>query len=238
MQRVFGGTHSIYPKRFDDTLIGVNMAGHHLCVVEIGDVPDSSLRNKELIGNTSNASSGIIVVEILSMKKKNRLKKGNTARFRGLLKYTKKYLHEYHKWYATEIEALEAKEILISKFVESNLCVLNNNPEEYCVYIVDLEEDVLHKVKRFREANQDCEYDPIRFLYIGQTQKTPEKRFHAHKNETSGSNIVKKYGIELARDLMEIHSQYNLTKRKALLLEASLTIELRNKNTRFATYSK
>ena len=40
------------------------MAGHHLCVVEIGDVPDSSLRNKELIGNTSNASSGIIVAEI------------------------------------------------------------------------------------------------------------------------------------------------------------------------------
>ena len=70
MQRVFARTHSIYPKRFEDTLIGVNMAGHHLCVVEIGDVPDSSLINKELIGNTSNASSGIIVVEILSMKKK------------------------------------------------------------------------------------------------------------------------------------------------------------------------
>jgi len=75
-------------------------------------------------------------------------------------------------------------------------------------------------------------------ICIGQTQKTPEKRFHAHKNNSSGSKIVKEYGIELARDLMEIHSQYNLTKRKSLILEASLTIELRNKDTRFATYSK
>ena len=214
------------------------MAGHHLCVVEVDDVPDSSLKNKEIIGNRTNDNSGIIIVEILSMKKKNRLKKGNATRFRGLLKYTKNYLQEYHKWYATEIEALEAKEILISEFVESNFCVLNNNPEEYCVYIVDLEEDVLDKVKRFREANQDCDYDPIRFLYIGQTQKTPEKRFHAHKNESSGSKIVKQHGIKLAQDLMGIHSQYNLTKREALILEASLTIELRNKDTGFATYSR
>ena len=214
------------------------MAGHHLCVVEVDDVPDSSLKNKEIIGNRTNDNSGIIIVEILSMKKKNRLKKGNTTRFRGLLKYTKNYLQEYHKWYANEIEALEAKEILISKFVESNLCVLNNNPEEYCVYIVDLEETVMDKVKRFREANQDCDYDPIRFLYIGQTQKTPEKRFHAHKNESSGSKIVKQHGIKLAQDLMGIHSQYNLTKREALILEASLTIELRNKDTGFATYSR
>ena len=214
------------------------MAGHHLCVVEVDDVPDSSLKNKEIIGNRTNDNSGIIIVEILSMKKKNRLKKGNNTRFRGLLKYTKNYLQEYHKWYATEIEALEAKEILISKFVKSNLCVLNNNPEEYCVYIVDLEETVMDKVKRFREANQDCDYDPIRFLYIGQTQKTPEKRFHAHKNESSGSKIVKQHGIKLAQDLMGIHSQYNLTKREALILEASLTIELRNKDTGFATYSR
>jgi len=214
------------------------MAGHHLCVVEINDVPDSSLKNKQLIGNRTRERSGIIVVEILSMKKKNRLKKGNTTKFRGPLKYTKKYIQEHYKWYPTEIEALEAKEKLISKFVESNLCVLNNNPKEYCVYIVDLEENVVDKVKRFREANQDCGYDPIRYLYIGQTKKTPEKRFHAHKNNPSGSEIVKEFGIELARDLMEIHSQYNLTKRDALILEATLTIELRNKDTRFATYSK
>jgi len=214
------------------------MGGHHLCVVEVDDVPDSSLKNKEIIGNRTNDNSGIIIVEILSMKKKNRLKKGNTTRFRGLLKYTKNYLQEYHKWYATEIEALEAKEILISKFVEANLCVLNNNLEEYCVYIVDLQETVMDEVKRFREANQDCDYDLIRFLYIGQTQKTPEKRFHAHKNESSGSRIVRQHGNKLAQDLMGIHSQYNLTKREALILEASLTIELRNKDTGFATYSR
>ena len=214
------------------------MAGHHLCVVEINDVPDSILKNKQLIGNCASERSGIIVIEILNMKRKNWLKKGTFTKFRGLLKYTKKYLQEYYKWYPNEIEALEAKEILISKFVESSLCVLNNNLKDYCVYIVDLEETVVDEVKRFREANQDCGYDPVRYLYIGQTGENPEKRFHAHKNNSSGSNIVKIFGIELARDLMEIYSQYNLTKREALMLEASLTIELRNKDTRFKTYSK
>ena len=238
MQMTFGKLLATHPKRFDNALIRLYMAGHHLCVVEIDEVPDSSLKNKQLIGTRTNEISRIIVVEILSRKKKNRLKKGHTTKFRGLLKYTQRFVQEHYKWYETEIEALEAKEKLISKFVESNLCVLNNNPKEYCVYIVNLQENVVDKVKRFREANQDCGYDPIRFLYIGQTQKTPEKRFHAHKNNPSGSKIVKEFGIELARDLMVIHSQYNLTKREALILEASLTIELRNKNTRFATYSK
>jgi hypothetical protein len=219
-------------------VIRLYMAGHHLCVIEIDDVPDSSLKNKQLIGTRTSEISTIIVVELLSRKKKNWLKKGHTNKFRGLLKHTKSFVQEHYKWYETEIEALEAKEKLIFKFAESNLCVLNNIPKEYCVYIVDLQEKVMDKVKRFREANQDCGYDPIRYLYIGQTQKTPEKRFHAHKNNSSGSKIVKEYGIELARDLMEIHSQYNLTKRKSLILEASLTIELRNKGTRFATYSK
>lgn len=214
------------------------MAGHHLCVVEIDDVPDSILKNKQFIGNCTSEKSGKIVIEILNMKRKNWLKKGELTKFRGLLKYTKKYLQEYYKWYPTEIEVLEAKEKLISKFVESNFCVLNNNPKEHCVYIIDLDEAVVDDVKRFREANQDCKYDPVRYLYIGQTGETPEKRFHAHKNNSSGSKIVKEFGIELARDLIEIHSQYNLSKREALMLEASLTIELRNNDTRFATYSK
>ena len=214
------------------------MAGHHLCVVEVADVPDSIMENKQLMGNCASEGSGTIVVEILNMKRKNWLKKGKFAKFKGLLKYTRTFLEEHHKWFPTKIEALEAKEALISKFVESDLCVLNNNPREHCVYIVDLEETVWDGVKRFREANQDCGYDPVRYLYVGQTTQSPEKRFHAHKNKPSGSSIVEEYGIGLARDLMETHSQYDLTEREALALEASLTIDLRNKDTGFATYSK
>jgi hypothetical protein len=214
------------------------MRGYHVCVYEVDDVPDATLEDMELIGSRTAENSSITVVEILLRKRKNWLKEGKYVRFRGIKKYTKRFVQERYKWFESKIDALEEKEKLISEIAELNHCVLNNNPRKYCVYIVDLHEDVM-KNKMFKRENEDCGFIPIRYLYIGQTSESPEKRLDAHiNNPKTGSKIVRKNKPELARDLMEIHSKYDLTEREALVLEESLTIELRNKDTRFATYSK
>ena len=209
-----------------------------MCVYEVEDVPDHIIENKELIGDCTSENSSITVVELLRRKRKNWLRGGKYEKFTGVKEYTKRFVQEHCKWFPREIDALEEKERLMSKFVQLNHCVLNNNPRNCCVYIVDLHEDAM-KTGPFKRANEDCGFDPIRYLYIGQTSKTPEQRLDVHiNNPVTGSPIVRENKPELARDLMEIHSKYDLTKREALVLEESLTIELRNKDTRFATYSK
>ena len=209
-----------------------------MCVYEVEDVPDNVLGNMEVIGNCTSENSSITVVEILRRKTKNWLRRGKYEKFRGVKKYTKRFVQERYKWFESEIDALEEKERLMSEFVQLKHCVLNNNPRKYCVYIVDLHEDAMEN-GRFKRANEDCGFIPIRYLYIGQTSNTPEQRLDVHiNNPKTGSQIVRENKPQFARDLMEIHTKYDLTKREALVLEESLTIELRNKDTRFATYSK
>ena len=215
----------------------MSMAGHHVCVVELCNVPKSYLEKKHFIGNISEIYSSIIVVEILKKKRKDWLIKGHFQKFSAPLKYTNKFLDEHKKWYEHEIDALEAKERLMVEFSEMGFCVLDNNEKKHCVYIVDLDERVKN-VSSFKKANKDCGYEPERYLYIGQTSESPKIRFQKHKTRSSGSNIVKEHGLKLAEDLMAIHSQYGLTKLESLNLEKSLTTMLRNETTKFATYSK
>jgi hypothetical protein len=40
-------------------------------------------------------------------------------------------------------------------------------------------------------------------LYVGKTNRTPEERFHQHKDGYKASRYVKKYGIRLLPDLFE-----------------------------------
>ena len=210
--------------------------GFHLCVAELKDVPESRLESMES-SQLEGESDSIYVVEILSRRKKNWLRDSNYSRFRGRLQFTYRYHQDHHKWFETEIAALKAKEIKMDELENQGHNVLQNNPNTYSVYLVDLDSAAMD-VPRFNSQNQDLGYTPVRYLYIGQTNLMVEERYEAHKTRPSGSNIVRDHGIGLAEDLIEEYGQSNLTKVESLELEAALSQNLRNPSTRFATYSK
>ena len=211
--------------------------GFHLCVVELRDVPESSLMKWSFSSPLVDDTVSIFVVEILSRKRKNWLKNSNFSRFKGRLEFTHHFHQEHYKWFGNEIEALKAKEKKMFELENQGHIVLQNNPRTYCVYLVDLEAEAMD-VGRFRNENQELGYTPVRYLYIGQTELTAEERYRRHKTRPSGSTIVREHGIALDEDLIEEYGRSNLTKCESLELEAALTQQLRNSSTKFATYSR
>ena len=103
--------------------------GYFLCVVEVGDVPESSLENSRYrISYEKNPNSGIFfIVEILGRKRKNWLKNSHFSRFRGLLRYTTKYHEKHTRWFKKKGDAVEAKNQKIKQLKKLKINILESD---------------------------------------------------------------------------------------------------------------
>ena len=103
--------------------------GYHLCVVEVKDIPESSLENSRYrISYEKKPNSGVFfIVEILGMKRKNWLKNSHFSRFRGLLKYTTNYHEKHTRWFKKKADATVAKNLKIKELKKLEINILESD---------------------------------------------------------------------------------------------------------------
>ena len=98
-------------------------------------------------------------------------------------------------------------------------------PPRHNVYVVRLDDAVL-KNRRFRDANpQHRRGAPC--VYVGMSGLTPDQRFKNHKDGVRANRFVKRYGIELMRDLYRHLNP--MTYRQAQQWEVDLADSLRRR---------
>lgn len=90
-----------------------------------------------------------------------------------------------------------------------------------CVYVIDLKKSVLED-KKFLKKNPD--YVPGKpVVYVGQSSKSPEERFHQHLAGVRSSKWAKRYGRRLRSD----EGSVGLTRKTAERRERRLAAALR-----------
>jgi len=77
------------------------------------------------------------------------------------------------------------------------------------LYVITLMPEVL-KAKDFREVNPDY-LEGMPCLYVGSTIHAPGDRFEQHMAGYRSSKYPKRYGVELAQDMMEGFDDTGLT---------------------------
>ena len=91
-----------------------------------------------------------------------------------------------------------------------------NGNETYTIYIINLTD----------ESAPDPA--PGKWVYVGETSKTPEERFDEHKNDTRANKAAREHGRDLNYDLMKDISQLCF-KQDSKWLEAHTGEELRSR---------
>ena len=91
-----------------------------------------------------------------------------------------------------------------------------NGNETYTIYIVNLVDDPAPDLA------------PGKWVYVGETSKTPEERFDEHKNGTRDNKAAREYGRDLNYELMKDISQVRF-RQDSKWLEADTGEKLRSR---------
>lgn len=104
---------------------------------------------------------------------------------------------------------------IIREHFQSEGYVIGGSPDSavYTVYVVNLTDAT------------GTRKNPREWVYVGQTSRTPEERFHQHLDGYKASKWVTKYGIDLNEDLMHGIPQARF-KQDALFLESTHAAKL------------
>ena len=94
---------------------------------------------------------------------------------------------------------------------------LSNGNVVYTVYVINLSDDVGPRI------------NPHRWVYVGQTQKTPEERFEEHRRGYKASKWVKNYGLHLNYELFSRAVPQVRFRQDALAIESQLATDLEDR---------
>jgi hypothetical protein len=90
---------------------------------------------------------------------------------------------------------------------------LTKDRPAYRIYVIRLDPAVL-QVKRFRSANPN-HVDGSSCYYVGMTSCTAEERFDQHKRGYKACSLVKKFGLQIAKELFTEIPMLSLEEAKA-----------------------
>tara|TARA_B100000768_G_C10946416_1_gene235844 strand:- start:56 stop:406 length:351 start_codon:yes stop_codon:yes gene_type:complete len=115
-----------------------------------------------------------------------------------------------------------------------------NIKKTHCVYVIELDKEVLKK-KKFMKENKNSYIDGKACFYVGMTFYTPEERFKHHKTRHKNakgvdvsSQFPREYGKMIIKELCT--PSKSLTYKEALKMEKEKALNLKNQG--YGVYSR